>query len=190
VALRSAGSTDHKARPVRGGSLTPILDVEGKKFRLGIISGDGSLWKVPVDGEEVKVEVLREVSARPIVLLVRTAGRVVRVSVVKHEGREAYTVELNGRPILARIEEESQLVYKGESGKVEGPILINSPMAGKIASVKISVGSTVEEGQALVVLEAMKMDNEIAAPKRGTVKEVYVQPGSLAKPGDRLVLIE
>ena len=97
---------------------------------------------------------------------------------------------MNGRPIVAKIEEETMLVGRAESDKVEGPILINSPMAGKIASVKTSVGAMVEEGQALVVLEAMKMENEIAAPKRGTVKEVYVQPGSLAKPGDRLVLIE
>ena len=97
---------------------------------------------------------------------------------------------MNGRPILARIEEETPFTGMGESDKVEGPILINSPMAGKIASVKISVGATVEEGQALVVLEAMKMENEISAPKRGTVKEIYVQQGSLAKPGDKLVLIE
>ncbi len=157
---------------------------------MGRISGEGSLWEVPVDGEEFKVEVLSEASAHPMVLLVRTAGKVVRVSVEKREGREAYAVELNGRPILARIEEETQLEYIGESDKVGGPVLVHSPMAGKIASVKVSVGATVEEGQALVVLEAMKMENEIAAPKRGTVKEVYVQPGSLAKPGDRLVLIE
>ena len=190
MALRSTGTTDNKTRPIRGGSLTPILNIEGKKFRLGEISGEGSKWKVPVDEKNVKVEVLSEVSADPLVLLVRTVGKVVRVSVEKHEGREAYTVELNGRPILARIEEEPPFMGMGESDKVEGPILINSPMAGKIASVKISVGATVEEGQALVVLEAMKMENEIAAPKRGTVKEIYVQQGSLTKPGDKLVLIE
>ncbi|TMI53563.1 hypothetical protein E6H15_07500, partial [Candidatus Bathyarchaeota archaeon] len=114
------------------------------------MSGGDSQWNVPVDEKNVKDEVLSEVSADPLVLLVRTAGKVVRVSVEKHEGRESYTVELNGRQILARIEEETQLAYIGESDKVEGPILINSPMAGKIASVKISVGATVEEGQALV----------------------------------------
>ncbi len=122
--------------------------------------------------------------------MVRTEGKVVRVSVEKRQDRDDYIVELNGRPIVAKIEKETTLVDRAESDKVEGPILINSPMAGKIASVKTSVGAMVEEGQALVVLEAMKMENEIAAPKRGTVKEVYVQPGSLARPGDRLVLIE
>lgn len=91
---------------------------------------------------------------------------------------------------MARLEEESSPVHVVDSRRVEGPFLINSPMAGKIASVKALVGATVEEGQALVVLEAMKMENEIAAPRKGTVKEVYVREGSLAKPGDRLVLIE
>jgi len=190
MALRSTGTTDNKTRPIRGGSLTPILDIEGKKFRLGEISGEGSQWKVPVDEKNIKVEILSEVSANPLILLVRTAGKVVRVSVEKHEGREAYTIELNGKPLAARIEEEPPFMGMGESDKVEGPIVINSPMAGKIASVKTSVGATVEQGQALVVLEAMKMENEIAAPKRGTVKEIYVQQGSLAKPGDKLVLIE
>ena len=97
---------------------------------------------------------------------------------------------MNGKPLVARIEKETLHERTGGPEAFEGPILINSPMAGKIASVKISVGALVEEGQALVVLEAMKMENEIAAPKRGTVKEIYVQQGSLAKPGDKLVLID
>ena len=73
---------------------------------------------------------------------------------------------------------------------VAGPVVVSSPMAGKIAAVRTSMGAVVDEGQALVVLEAMKMENEIAAPKKGTVKEIYVKPGALARPGDKLVLIE
>jgi pyruvate carboxylase subunit B len=62
-------------------------------------------------------------------------------------------------------------------------------MAGKIASVKTSVDSEVEEGESLMVLEAMKMQNEIASPKKGTVKELYVKHGDLVKAGDRLCLV-
>ena len=138
----------------------------------------------------IAVEILSEVSAEPHILFVRTAGRVVRVSVEKREDHDSYDIELNGRPLVARFEEETSLVHAVESRKIEGPVLISSPMAGKIASVKALVGAMVEEGQALVVLEAMKMENEIAAPRKGTVREVYVQEGSLARPGDRLVLIE
>jgi biotin carboxyl carrier protein len=190
VALWSTGATGRKTCPVCGGSLTPVLNIDGKKFRLGTVAGEGSLWKVLVDEKEIIVEILSEISTHPRVLLVRTGGRVLRVGVEKRGDRDAYDVELNGRPLVARLEEENPLVHGGESETVEGPLLIDSPMAGKIASVKALVGATVEEGQALVVLEAMKMENEIAAPRKGTVKEVYVQQGSLAKAGDRLVLIE
>jgi biotin carboxyl carrier protein len=62
-------------------------------------------------------------------------------------------------------------------------------MAGKIASVKASVDAKVEEGQSLMILEAMKMENEIASPKSGTLKELYVKHGDLVKAGDRLCLI-
>ena len=157
---------------------------------MGDITSRGSLWTVPVDGKVITVEVLGEISVDPRVLLVRTAEKVVRVSVEKREDPDAFNIELNGRPLVASLEEEILLEQVRGSGTGEGPVLINSPMAGKVASVKALVGAIVEEGQALVVLEAMKMENEIAAPRKGTVKEIYVQRGSLAKAGDRLVLIE
>lgn len=157
---------------------------------MGDITSKGSLWTVPVNGKVITVEVLSEFSANPRILLVRTARKVVRVCVEKREDPDAFNVELNGRPLVARLEEETLLAQTRGSETVEGSVLIISPMAGKVASVKALVGAIVEEGQALVVLEAMKMENEIAAPRKGTVKEVYVQRGSLAKAGDRLVLIE
>ncbi len=157
---------------------------------MGDITSKGSLWTVPVNGKVITVEVLSEFSANPRILLVRTARKVVRVCVEKREDPDAFNVELNGRPLVARLEEETLLAQTRGSETVEGSVLISSPMAGKVASVKALVGAIVEEGQALVVLEAMKMENEIAAPRKGTVKEVYVQRGSLAKAGDRLVLIE
>ncbi len=62
-------------------------------------------------------------------------------------------------------------------------------MAGGIVTSKACVGSKASEGDALVVLEAMKMENEVASPRRGVVREVYVRPGDLVKAGDRLCLV-
>ena len=157
---------------------------------MGDTRSKGSFWTVPVDGKMIIVELLGDVSTHPRVLLVRTAGRVVRVCVEKSEDADAFNVELNGRPLTARLEEDTILAETPGSETGEGPVLINSPMAGKVASVRALVGVIVEEGDALVVLEAMKMENEIAAPRKGAVKEVYVRRGSLVKAGDRLVLIE
>jgi biotin carboxyl carrier protein len=61
------------------------------------------------------------------------------------------------------------------------------PLPGKVVAVKVKAGSTVKKGQVLVVLEAMKMENEIVAPRDGTVKEVYVSEGASVNVGQPLV---
>jgi biotin carboxyl carrier protein len=99
-------------------------------------------------------------------------------------------VEVSGKPLTVTLEEDVSSGQTGESTIIDGPALVDSPMAGKIVSVKISVDSKVEEGQSLMVLEAMKMQNEIASPKGGTVKELYVKHGDLVRAGDKLCLVE
>ena len=98
-------------------------------------------------------------------------------------------MEVNGRPLTLTLEEDAPYGSNDESRTSDGPVLVNSPMAGKIASVKTSVDSKVEEGQSLMILEAMKMENEIASPKSGTLKELYVKHGDLVKAGDKLCLV-
>jgi biotin carboxyl carrier protein len=63
-------------------------------------------------------------------------------------------------------------------------------MQGTIVKVLVEVGATVESGQALLVLEAMKMENHINAETSGTVKEIRVQPGDGVGTGDVLAIIE
>jgi acetyl-CoA/propionyl-CoA carboxylase biotin carboxyl carrier protein len=63
-------------------------------------------------------------------------------------------------------------------------------MQGTIVKVLVEVGSTVEAGQSVVVLEAMKMENQIEADKSGTVKAVNVKPGDTVGAGDVVVVIE
>ena len=66
---------------------------------------------------------------------------------------------------------------------------ITSPMPGTILKVNVSAGQSVKAGQVLVVLEAMKMENEIMAPKAGTVTQVLVQKGSTVNTDAPLVVI-
>ena len=72
---------------------------------------------------------------------------------------------------------------------VSGGESVTAPMPGNILKVAVSVGQTVKEGDLLVVLEAMKMENEIFAPKGGTVSQVLVAKGTSVNTGDVLVVI-
>jgi biotin carboxyl carrier protein len=62
-------------------------------------------------------------------------------------------------------------------------------MPGKVVKVLVGQGDTVSSGTALVVVEAMKMENELVAERDGTVKEVFVNPGDAVEGGARLILI-
>jgi biotin carboxyl carrier protein len=66
---------------------------------------------------------------------------------------------------------------------------VTAPMPGNILKVAVSAGQSVKEGDLLVVLEAMKMENEIFAPKSGTVAQVLVQKGSTVDTGATMVVL-
>ena len=72
---------------------------------------------------------------------------------------------------------------------VSGGESVNAPMPGNILKVNVSVGQTVKAGQVLVVLEAMKMENEIMAPHDATVAQVVVSKGSTVDTGAPLVIL-
>jgi acetyl-CoA/propionyl-CoA carboxylase biotin carboxyl carrier protein len=75
-------------------------------------------------------------------------------------------------------------------GGAAGAGTVVSPMQGTIVKTLVAVGDAVEIGQAVVVLEAMKMENQVGAEKAGTVSEVRVNAGDTVGAGDVLVVIE
>jgi biotin carboxyl carrier protein len=76
------------------------------------------------------------------------------------------------------------------SGKVLGAgEIVESPMPGSIIAVSVKPGNAVKEGEVLLILEAMKMENEITAPQSGTVREVHVKIGDTVDTGEPLVTI-
>jgi biotin carboxyl carrier protein len=94
---------------------------------------------------------------------------------------EAFRVQVEGQGIRRR-----GAPADGSSG---GGQRLVAPMPGKVAAVLVEVGQAVERGAGLVVLEAMKMENEFRATAKGTVREVHVQAGQAVNAGDLLVVI-
>ncbi|MBS4031304.1 MAG: biotin/lipoyl-binding protein [Clostridiales bacterium] len=67
---------------------------------------------------------------------------------------------------------------------------ITAPMPGVILNIMVTVGQSVKEGDVLLILEAMKMENEVTSPSAGTVKEIPVSKGSNVNTGDLMIVIE
>ncbi len=72
----------------------------------------------------------------------------------------------------------------------EGALEIKAPMPGIVLRVEVAVGDSVERGQGIIVLGAMKMENQIKSPRKGVVKSVDVEPGQTVEQGRTIVVIE
>lgn len=109
---------------------------------------------------------------------------------------KTYKVNVNGTQYMVEIEliDGAQAASAPAAAPAPAPVsaggeTVKSPMPGTILDVKVKVGDKVEEGQLLMILEAMKMENEIMAPVSGTVASVNVSAGSAVASGDVLCSI-
>jgi len=108
------------------------------------------------------------------------------------------SVELAGPKYLVRHGAEEQVVELADaarSGREEvrkkgGVLSIDAVMPGKVVRVLVAPGDDVHAGQGLVVVEAMKMENELSAPRAGCVKSIEVNPGHNVETGAKLVVLE
>lgn len=143
---------------------------------------------VRLNGTEHQAD-LRDVPGTPLACL--HTSRAVRSFVMKRE-RDAWTVEFCGeRFAVAVLDERSRAVRAaGERHRPrEAHGVVRAPMPGRVLRIEVAVGDPVTQGSGLVVLEAMKMENEIRSPGAGTVRAVLVEPGAAVEKGASLVEI-
>jgi biotin carboxyl carrier protein len=160
--------------------------VDGKPHKVEIEKGDPA-WKCLVDGRPFEVDA--SLTARDVlsVLVANRAYEIKREYSLNGEthviiGSERFAVEVRDpRSLRAR---------KAAAGVGEGPQKVAAPMPGKIVRVMVKPGDQVEAGQGIIVVEAMKMQNEIKSPKKGVVQKVAVAEGGSVSSGDTLAIIE
>ena len=99
-------------------------------------------------------------------------------------------VRVNGKSFAVEVFDPRSLRGQKRNGIGAGPHNIAAMMPGKVIRLLVTTGDLVEEGQGLVVVEAMKMQNEMKSPKAGRVVEVKTQPGATVVAGDVLLVIE
>ncbi len=166
------------------------LTVNGKTWAVTEVERQGLAQKIIINDEELSVRILREPTDDQPDLVANINGKVLIARREEERDGSDYVIRLNGRLLKVSLEGREQLSQDaGISETVIGPVVIMAPMSGRIVSLNASPNSSVTKGQPLAVLEAMKMENEIASPKTGIIKEVYVKPGALVKAGEQLCLV-
>ena len=159
----------------------------GEERREVDVAGDA----VVVDGVETPAR-LTDVPGTPV-RLVGLGDEVHRVIARRHPGRGRYTLWVDGfRYEVEALDERSRTIrdLSAASGVAAGPAPLVAPMPGLVVRVNVTEGDEVAAGQGLVVMEAMKMENELRAPAAGRVSRVHATAGTAVEKGTVLVELE
>jgi biotin carboxyl carrier protein len=150
------------------------------------IAGAEGRYTVTIAGEALAVDA-RQTGEGIWAILLDGASHV--ADVTEQDG--SFLVDVGGERYTIRVEEESRYIIRirGAQGGAGGQVL-KAPMPGKVTLIVATVGQAVKPGDGLIVLEAMKMENEFKAHVLGTVKEIRVAVGQPVNAGDVLVIIE
>lgn len=102
-----------------------------------------------------------------------------------------YEIQFAGQRFEVHVEDEREKALAGsvKSAQVSGEAMVRAPMPGLVLDVPMEVGASVARGQTVVILEAMKMENDLTSPIGGHIKEVRVNKGQTVNQGDVLVVI-
>jgi pyruvate carboxylase subunit B len=152
-----------------------------------VLDADG----VHLDGEDIAAQVA-SIDGTPV-RMVTIGNEVHRVVVRPGSVRGHYTLWLDGyRFDVEALDERTRAIHErsGASAKATGPAPVVAPMPGLIVRVNATVGDAVAAGQGLVVMEAMKMENELRAQASGKVKNILVAPGTAVEKGALLIELE
>lgn len=156
--------------------------IEGNSHEVEI-KRDGGRISATVDGREYELEASEPEAG---VYLLKHDNRVFEVY-VSPEG----IVNVGGYQLEVKISDPKRLRgARGDAEHGDGNAEIKTAMPGKIVRVLATVGDQVEKGDGVIVVEAMKMQNEMKAPKAGIVKQINAKEGDTVNAGDVLAVIE
>ena len=143
-------------------------------------------WNCTIDGEPRSVDIAEASPGRYSILM---DGRSFEVHVEPTTGG-AYHIHTQGHDLTVEVDDPRRWAGAGgRGGAADGPAKIIAPMPGKVVRVLVEKGQEVAEGEGVIVIEAMKMQNEIRAPKTGAVESVHVQAGETIEMGTALVTV-
>ncbi|HEX6511466.1 MAG TPA: biotin/lipoyl-containing protein [Chloroflexota bacterium] len=155
-----------------------IATIDGQPYSVEVEPGTHT---VTVEGKRHNIDLARARGDWLYSLLVD--GRSYQVARLEGE------LEVEGRAFAVEIERDLGLGARASDSAVAGPARLRAPIPGLVVAVHVNPGDEVHEGQALVVLEAMKMQMELKSPRAGHVADVALEPGQEATQGQVLLIV-
>lgn len=143
---------------------------------------------ITINAEALRVDFQEIGAGRVYSLLIE--GRSVEAYI--YPAQHGWQVLLNGRIYPARVEDEREHRLRssiGDERQEGGEIALKAPMPGLVVAVQVSDGQNVDKGEVLIVLESMKMQNELKAPRGGQVTRIRVSSGDRVEQHDTLLIL-
>jgi biotin carboxyl carrier protein len=159
------------------------INIDGKNYRLELNHAEGR-WTCRLDRRELEVDA---VLARPDVLSLRIGNLAYEVK-SERVGSDVH-LWVGSRRFAVEVRDPRSLRSRDRAGDDRGPRKIVAPMPGKVVRLLARDGDPIEAGGGVVVVEAMKMQNEIKSPKKGRVEKILVSTGAAVNAGDVLAII-
>src|SRR4051794_8509563 len=152
------------------------IEVGGRQRQV-VVTREGGGFAVAVDGTTKQVDVV-PIDGQSLSLIVDGVWPV-DVTISPNGTAGQMTVYVDGTPVSATVNARRRWGRKDEAAEHGSlaPQRLAAPMPGKVVRVLVGIGDAVQPRQAIVVVEAMKMENELRASRAGTVTEVYVREG-------------
>jgi biotin carboxyl carrier protein len=164
--------------------MTYDIAIDGKNHRLELDRGDGR-WSCRLDGHEIEVDAIL---IQPDVLSLCIRNKAYEVKRERVTGN--LHVWVDNTPFVVEIRDPRSLRGRARSVDDNGPKKLTALMPGKVVRVLVNAGTEVNAGAGVVVVEAMKMQNEIKSPKKGKIQKILVSEGAAVNAGDVLAIVE
>ena len=170
--------------------MTFEIEIGGRTRSVAVEKTAGGGFRVSLDGQPRELDAAR-VGVYGLSLLNRETAASREVQVTPATGPGELLITLSGRTVAATVNgRRTGRAGADSSAGSHGEQAVTAPMPGRVVRVLVAPGDEVDVRQGVVVVEAMKMENELRSPKAGRVKDVSVTPGTSVEAGRVLVVIE
>jgi biotin carboxyl carrier protein len=166
--------------------MTYDVVVDGKTHQVELAHGE-TTWLCNIDGQEMEVDAA--LTARDV-LSVLVEGKAYEIKRERSLQGELHMVIGSARYAVDVQDPRSLRTRRSVAGSEAGPQKVKAPMPGKIVRILVNEQDEVKAGQGIIVMEAMKMQNELKSPKDGRVRKILTAEGSTVNPGDTLAIVE